>query len=77
MGYSPRNWSRVEAGQKKLDRDERERVAVLCDVPLAFMEKGFRALAAAEIELRLAEIADELAALRRDEEEPPEAPGSP
>lgn len=77
MGYSTRNWSRVEAGEKKLDRDERERVAALCGVPVAFMEYGFKVLAEAELERRLAQIADDLAALRRGEEEPPEGPATP
>lgn len=77
MGYAPRTWARVEAGEKKLSYDERQRVAAICKVPPVFMEKGFKALAAADLERRLAEIADELEALRLDEEEPPEEPGSP
>jgi transcriptional regulator with XRE-family HTH domain len=74
MGYSTRTWARVEDGEKPLDYDERQQVATICGVPPVFMEKGFKALAAAELERRLAEIADDLAALRRDEEEPPEEP---
>lgn len=77
MGYSTRQWSRYEAGQSPLGADERRRVAEICHVPPIFMEQGFRILAQAELERRLAEIADEVAALRQAEEEPPEEPGSP
>lgn len=77
MHYKTRTWARVEAGEKSLTRDEREAVADICRVPRVFLEQGFRMLAEADLERRLAELADDLAALRRSEEEPPEEPDSP
>lgn len=80
MGYSVRNWSRVENGDddgRPLDRDQRTLVAELCGVPLAFIEHGFEVLAEAEIALRMQELQDDVAALLRTREERGPAEGSP
>lgn len=73
MGYSTRNWSRIENADEDadgLDTDQRARVAQLCGVPNAFMELGFQVLAEAEVALRMRELQADVAALLRNREGP-------
>lgn len=80
MGYSERNWSRVENGDdegRPLDSDQRALVAELCNVPRAFMELGFEGLGEAELVLRMQELQADVARHLRTREEPGPIAGLP
>lgn len=80
MGYSTRNWSRIEHADDDadgLDRDQRARVAEICSVPPVFMERGFQVLGEAEVVRRMQELQAEVVALLRTREEPGPVAGLP
>lgn len=75
MNVSVETVSRWQAGTATPDRDQRERLAALCQVPPGFIERGFEGLTERSTTLTEADIRDLIqielgTATRRDADEP-------